>query len=108
MDKAGMTRTTASPALREVNVAGRLTVWGVNDLRDLLLTEMEKGKDLLIQMASSDEMDVSGLQVLVAAQRSAELRGQKMSLPEVLPDSMQAWLKRAGIQLNFKSEGCND
>ena len=102
MDKAGMKKTKASPAHGEVNVAGRLTGWGVNDLKDLLLTEMEKGTDLLIQMATNDEMDVSGVQVLMAAQRSAKLRGQTLSLPEVLPESMQDWLKRAGISTIFQ------
>lgn len=101
MNKIGTTKTVASP-VREVNVAGRLTVWGTNDLKDLLLTEMEKGTDLLIQVASNDEMDISGVQVLMAAQRSAKLRGQKVSLPEVLPESMQDWLEKAGVSLDIQ------
>ena len=53
-------------------------------------------------MATNDDIDVSGAQVLIAAQRAAKLRGQKVLLPEVLPESMQGWLERAGISNEFQ------
>ena len=101
MNKTGTTKTVASP-VREVNVAGRLTVWGAGDLKDLLLSEVDRGTDLVIQLAANDEIDVAGVQALMAARRSAKLRGQNVSLPEPLPKSMQDWLKRAGISTELQ------
>ena len=102
MNKESAKKAVASQTFGEVYVAGRLTLWGVGDLKELLLTDIEKNTDLVIRLSANDEIDIAGVQVLIAARKSAKLRGGNVSLTAVLPESMEDWLNRAGINMEFE------
>ena len=98
MKKATRTRK-AAPKTRDLSVAGKLTIRGASDLRELLLNEISDGADLRLKMAKNDEMDVAGVQVLLAAAQSAKSSSARIRLPEHLPASIESWLTRAGIAM---------
>ena len=91
--------TGQNQQVKELNVAGRLTIWGAGDLKELLLREMGTSSDLVLQMADNDEIDMAGAQVLLAARQSAMACSQQLVFPEELPESIQIWLGRAALSI---------
>ena len=82
-----------------VNLAGRLTIWGVEDLRKILLDELDKGGDLVLSLAPHDEIDAAGFQLLAAAGKSAVKRNRKLTVQEPLPAYFTDWMTRAGLDI---------
>lgn len=67
-----------------VHLAGRLDVHAAADARIALATEVEAGRgDLVIDLASLDAVDATGLGVLVGAHRRAGRAGRTLVLRDV-------------------------
>lgn len=71
MDDGGVT---------ELKVAGELTIFGAADAYGFLTRALSEDRDLRINLAQVTEVDSSGVQLLLAAKRAAEMRGHGFEL----------------------------
>ena len=62
-------------------IADELTVATIVQAKSRLMVALESGEDLELDARGVSEVDVAGLQVLLAAKREAEARGHPFSLP---------------------------
>jgi ABC-type transporter Mla MlaB component len=62
-------------------VTDKLTVATVVEAKTRLMVALESGESLELDARGVSEVDVAGLQVLLAAKREAETRGHTLSLP---------------------------
>ena len=62
-------------------VSDKLTVATVIQAKTRLMVALESGENLELDACGGSEVDVAGLQVLLAAKREAETRGHTFSLP---------------------------
>ncbi len=62
---------------------GDLTISTAADTRSTVLAALEQGGDLELDLASTEELDTAGLQVLLLAHREATARGTRLSLVDV-------------------------
>ena len=62
-------------------VSDKLTVATVIQAKTRLMVALESGENLELDARGVSEVDVAGLQVLLAAKREAEARGNTLSLP---------------------------
>lgn len=59
-----------------------LTIQGAARLRDALLSALAESEDVLLDCGAVEAVDLAGLQVLVAASKSAERRGRRLAFAE--------------------------
>src|SRR5664279_5111930 len=62
-------------------IADELTIATIVNAKTRLMVALENGEDLEVDARGVSEVDVAGLQVLLAAKREAETRGHTFSLP---------------------------
>ena len=65
-------------------IADELTVATIVQAKSRLMVALESGEDLELDARGVSEVDVAGLQVLLASKREAEARGHTFSLPATL------------------------
>jgi len=53
---------------------------GLADVKDLLTPLIEAGEDLELDGSAVDSLDTSGLQLLIAAQKTMEKKGKQLSI----------------------------
>lgn len=59
---------------------GELTIYHAESLRAQLLSRLESGAELEVDLHDVTEVDSAGIQVLMAAKKEAQKRGQDMRL----------------------------
>ena len=84
-----------------IAVSGAATVRVVDELRSQLLTALERGKPIGIDVRAVERADLSFLQLLFSASNTASARGVRLSLigdPEIVlsaaagaPEVQQLW-----------------
>lgn len=82
-----------------MGVAGRLTVWGAADLRDELLSSVKPHTTVEVELAAQDEIDVAGLQVLVAAANRAEALEDASVVLSTPSEHTRARLESMGVEI---------
>lgn len=63
-----------------VTIEGALTLPYISELRDALLRSVRSADDIVIDLREVTDLDVSGLQVMCAAHKSAIRLGKRLSL----------------------------
>lgn len=98
MAKAGR---TAAPG-HKIEWSGDLTIRRIAELKDEVATALRRG-DVLICIDSDAQFDLSFLQLLCAAHRTANREGKQLQLHADLPAAFGELLKSAGF---FRHVGC--
>ena len=73
---------TTTPVLP---IEGGLTVYEALPLKDQLLAVLEQGQGLRLDLSGVSEIDGAGVQLLLAARREAQVRGQAFALLQPSP-----------------------
>lgn len=74
-----MNARNASPAIR-LALGGELTIASAAAVREQLLAALRNDAPLDIDLSAVDEFDSAGMQLLLAAKKSAELTGKALRL----------------------------
>jgi len=77
--------------------AGSATILTSQDIHARLLQAVESGRDVEIECSDVTEADLSFVQLLLAARRSAEARRQRLTLCSPATEALQQTLLRAGL-----------
>jgi len=80
-----------------VELSGELTLQNAGCVRDKLMAALAKGEDLTIDCRAGTEIDLTFVQLLVAARRAATHAGHSFSLAAPIPTPLLAVLERAGF-----------
>lgn len=83
--------------LHVVKLDGRLTVERIVAIKDTLLKQLEAHDNLVVDCGGATDIDVSFLQLLYAANRACESRGNRLSLAGRCPEPMRKVLRDAGF-----------
>ena len=81
-----------------VGLGGRLTQARAGGIRAALRAALAEGKPVAIRFDAVGEADLTLLQLLCAAHRTAALRGQEMTVTGAVPDAIAALAERAGAE----------
>lgn len=65
-------------AVARLMIRGELTIFTVAELRGQLLAALEAGGDVEVDLSEVGEIDSAGLQWMLAAQKEAEVRKQRL------------------------------
>jgi hypothetical protein len=76
-----------------------LTVSRVGELRDLLLATIGDERTVEIEIPDGDDIDVAGVQILLAAQKSARARNDARVGITASGETTE-WLHSAGLRIN--------
>jgi anti-anti-sigma regulatory factor len=80
-----------------ISVAGRLTVSAAESLREELEVRIESGGPVHIEFPARDEIDIAGIQVLIAAQAyAASLNGCEFVIDDPSPE-LRIQFEGAGV-----------
>lgn len=63
-----------------LSIEGELNIYRAAELRDVLVDALKTESDLEINLAGVTEMDSAGVQVLMAAKKTAQASGHNVSL----------------------------
>ena len=61
-------------------VSGALDIYDVESLREVLLRELTKRAELVLDLTGVTECDTAGVQLICAARKSAEKSGKRLKL----------------------------
>jgi hypothetical protein len=86
--------TTSPPNATRVRLAGTLTVRGIEAPHAELRAALQGGAPVLIDCSAAAEVDVSLIQVLLAARRDG---GERVRLATPLPEVLAGVLRRGGF-----------
>ena len=84
-------------AKRILRFDGSLTVSRAASVRSALLGALDAGPSISIDCGGADEIDVSFIQLLVSARRSAAARGKTLSLVSPANGALLQALERGGF-----------
>ena len=88
---------TADPVgFHTVILSGPVTLYESSDVRDTLLTALEEGKDLRINLEASGPWDIAGIQLLIATVASGQKAGRSVRLV-LVPGVCRAVAERSGL-----------
>ncbi|TVM36756.1 STAS domain-containing protein [Oceanidesulfovibrio marinus] len=80
-----------------ITLSGRLTIERAPEFKDLFLKALDAGVDFDVDMTAVESVDVTFLQVLWAAYKSAEKRGLCISVAGSIPDELKETAALAGF-----------
>jgi len=83
---------------------GDLTLGGIRQLHEELMSSLKKVKHLDVTIDGARETDLSFLQLLCSAHRTAVKMGKSLSLAEDLPESFLQTMKNNGYS---RQGGCS-
>ena len=78
-----------------------LTIQNILDIREAIISSIDKAGNLVIDHGSIEDFDSSYLQLLIAAKRSIELSGKKMTIKGTDGDAFHKLLEETAC-LSFK------
>lgn len=82
---------------KQLSFNEELTICNVSEMAEKLLEALQDGSDVVVDLAEVPRMDVAVLQVLLAAQKEAKVRGGSLVL--TLPSYLKNYATAIGIQL---------
>jgi anti-anti-sigma regulatory factor len=80
-----------------VELSGALTIQRAAEIRDSLAAALSEGRDILVDCRAADETDLSFVQMLLSARRSAQAAGIDFQLASPLPQALATTLDRGGF-----------
>lgn len=92
-----MARAKKTGGKRKLKLTGELTLLQAAELRDALQNELAAGEEVEVVFSKVESVDLSLLQVLCAAHRSARKAGKLLSLPGNLPTSLVKLIDEGGF-----------
>lgn len=63
-----------------MRIEGEMTIYRAAELRGALLAALAEPGDVLLELDAVDELDTAGVQLLLAARRSAQAAGRTLRL----------------------------
>jgi len=81
----------------QVECANELSIGRADALRDILLAALSKGRDVEIDCSAATGVDVSFIQLLLAARTTAALRGVRLVLKSAAAGPLAATLRACGL-----------
>jgi anti-anti-sigma regulatory factor len=88
-----------------LQLQGAATIESCNELREVLLDALQKSQSLLIEVSGLTAIDLSGLQLLCAAQKSALHRQKSLSIGGERSECLALQLQAAGFQSTLPGAG---
>ena len=88
---------TSPGAATHLKLSGRLTTPVSDDTRRALRTALEQGEKLVLDCSEASEVDVSFLQLLVAAKRAAERSHKTIAFSTPPQGALAEALRRCGF-----------
>lgn len=92
-----MTDSSADKEACRLVLAGPVTIASSQDLHQRLLRALDAGNDVEVECSDVTEADLSLVQLLLAARRSAEARRQRLVMRSAASGALLATLQRAGL-----------
>ena len=86
-----------SNGTREITFGGALNIREAPRLHAEILAAMASGEALVIDVSGVTEADVSFVQLLLAARRSADAQGKPLTLKGPVLEAVRAVLRRGGF-----------
>jgi anti-anti-sigma regulatory factor len=87
---------------RIVEVAGSLTVAGSSELKKVILENLKKGNRLELVIGEVTDVDLSFIQIMAAAMKTAETGDRKFTIRTPVPEPVLKSVKLSGM-LNHDS-----
>lgn len=87
-----------------VHVEGDLTVQHAAEFRACLLDALDRAQSVRVELGAIEDMDLTGLQLLCSAHKTALLAGKDLSLNNNRPEHLDRSLDVAGF---FRTRGCS-
>jgi anti-anti-sigma regulatory factor len=81
-----------------VQLSGPVTLYESTEIRELLLSTLAEGRDVVVDLETSGPWDLSGLQLLVAAVASARKMGLAIRFAQV-PKVCAEIAERCGLEV---------
>jgi anti-anti-sigma regulatory factor len=81
----------------EVELEGSINISSATELKEKLGIALGAGKDLSVLLGRCSGVDITAIQLLWAAARSARMAGLRFHYAEPVPDRLLATLAEAGI-----------
>jgi anti-anti-sigma regulatory factor len=81
-----------------VRFEGEVGVGAASEVKDALLDGLASGRELAVDLARVNELDVTTLQLLWAAERAAAEAGVKLGLTSPMPEEMGLAMDLAGLE----------
>ena len=82
---------------REVTLAGDLTLPRAGEIREQLLSALE-GEEVVLRFGGTGAVDLSFVQLLCAARRSASVRERRLTVAgDPVPRAVASLVRRAGL-----------
>lgn len=82
---------------RALRIAGKCTVEHAADLRSGLLEAVESGKELVLDIAAVEDVDVTFLQLLLSTALTLERDGRKLARAGALSQEVQSAVRISGF-----------
>ncbi len=79
-----------------VKLSGTLDLYGADQLGEALRLEVERGGDLLLDLESVGGCDVAGAQLLLAAAKTLNARGNRLHVEKTSPGFLES-LEQIGL-----------
>jgi len=103
-----MSRGARVDAKRVLRFDGSLTLPKAEAIRSVLAAALDKGGVVAIDCGAATEVDVSFIQLLLAARRSAAQRGASLALVAPATGALRAALERGGFLTAASKSGASD
>ncbi len=100
-----MKRSASGKKKDRLTLGGRLTVERAAEIKALLLSALEDSPSLRLHLEGVEEIDLSFLQLLMAARRSSEARGGSVLLAGPSDQPYRQAVDRAGLRRHPDAEG---
>lgn len=85
----------AEPGL--IRLAGEIDISQADELKRVLLEALQEKRELRISLQAATGMDMTGVQLLWAAEREARTAGTALTLQGTLPEALRTTLREAGL-----------
>lgn len=86
-----------------IRVEGELTVQHAAELRACLLSALSSAESVRVDLQAAEDMDLTCLQILCSAHKSALFAGKTLCLGNEMPEHFKSTLGAAGF---WRSQGC--
>jgi len=86
-----------------IALEGEIVIQRIGDIKLQIVSALEAGDDLELDLGKVTEMDATGLQLLCSAHRSAQKAGKKFGVAAPVPPVLVSAWKAAGLE---REHGC--
>ena len=95
MTKAGKTKEAT---VREVVLSGSLSLRSASEIRQRLLAALDEADTVKLLLRDIEDVDLSLVQIICAAHRSALLKNKALVLQDKLPEMFAQIIEDAGLK----------